>query len=137
MKFLIDNIFLIGLALTSGLMLIWPDIFRHSGGARNISPKEAVLMMNRGHLLVIDVRDSADFVNGHIANAMNVPLSEIPDRLVSITKYKEKPILVNCQSGIRSGKACSVLKKNGFNDVYNLEGGITGWVEAKLPIMKG
>lgn len=135
MKFLMDNILLVGLAVGSGIMLLWPLIRR--GGAREVTPAEAVLLINREHALILDVRNEAEFAGGHIAGAKNIPLAVLASRLAELQQYKEKPLLVNCQGGVRSTNACGVLKKAGFAQIHNLTGGMNAWNEARLPLVKG
>lgn len=138
MKFIADNIMLIGLIIGSGFMLVWPALKKGAGasGASNLNPNQAVMLINRSHAIVIDVRDDAEFATGHITEAKNIPLAQLEDRVKELQKYKDKPILVNCQGGVRSAKACALLAKNEFTAVSNLEGGINAWVAAKLPIVK-
>lgn len=135
MEFILENILLIGLALGSGLMLIWPMLNR-SGAATNLSPSDAVLLINRENALVLDVRDEAEYAAGHITDARNIPLSALDTRFQELNKFKDKPILVNCQAGMRSGKAVAMLHKQGFTKVYNLQGGLNAWQQAKLPVVK-
>lgn len=136
MKFLADNIFLVALAVTSGLMLLWPMLRRGAGGTANVSPAEAVLLINRSNALVLDVREDAEFAAGHIMDATHIPLSQLSARIDELKKFKNKPVLVNCQGGVRSGKACDILRKNEFANVHNLEGGLSAWAQAKLPVVK-
>jgi 3-mercaptopyruvate sulfurtransferase SseA len=56
-------------------------------------------------------------------------------RLVELKKYQNKTILVNCQRGMRSAKACDILRHAEFTQVHNLQGGLTAWIEAKLPVV--
>lgn len=137
MEFLKNNALLIGLALGSGIMLILPMFKKVAGGVPNLGTPEAIALINRQHALVLDVRDDAEFASGHIIDAKHIPLDKLPDRLNELSKYKEKPVLVNCQRGMRSAKACDVLRKAGFTQVHNLQGGLNAWLEAKLPIVKG
>jgi rhodanese-related sulfurtransferase len=135
-KFVVDNIFLIGLAVGSGIMLLWPMLKGGASGARELTPAEAVLLINRENALVLDVRDEMEFAGGHIADARNIPLSQLTERINELTKYKQKPLLVNCLDGVRSGNACGVLKKAGFTSIYNLKGGVNAWNQANLPVVK-
>jgi rhodanese-related sulfurtransferase len=135
-KFILENILLIGLALGSGIMLIWPMLSRGAGAAGNLTPTDAVLLINRENALVVDVRDEAEYAAGHITDARNLPLAQLDDRIGEIRKFKDKPILLNCQAGTRSGKARDVLQKHGFSRIYNLQGGLNAWQQAKLPIVK-
>lgn len=136
MDFIKHNLILIGLALGSGAMLLWPLLQRGTSGAAGVSPNEAVLLINRENAIVLDVRNAAEFSGGHIADARNIPLAELEGRLGELARYKDKPLLVNCQGGVRSANACNVLKKGGFTKVYNLDGGVNAWMQAKLPVIK-
>jgi rhodanese-related sulfurtransferase len=134
-EFILNNLLLVGLAVISGLMLIWP-VLRGNGGAVTVAPAEAVLLINRNNALVLDVRDEAEFAAGHIMGARNIPLARLAERVGEIEKYKERPLLVNCQGGVRSLKACDILRRQGFSQLHSLEGGINAWVAAKLPVVK-
>jgi len=135
-KFLVDNVLLIGLAIGSAVMLILPTLKRGASGVANVSPTEAVMLINRSNAVVIDVRDDAEYAAGHITDAKHIPLAQLQDRIKELHKFKDKPLLVHCQGGVRSAKACELLKKNEFTKVHNLEGGLNAWVQAKLPTVK-
>lgn len=135
MEFIQSNILLIGLALGSGVMLLLPMLKGGAGGVPSLSPAEAVTLINRSHAIVIDVRDDAEFASGHIADAKHIPLSSLPERLNELKKYKDKTVLVNCQRGMRSAKACDILRKAEFTQLHNLQGGLEAWTAAKLPLV--
>lgn len=137
MKFVMENIWWIGLMLGSGAMLLWPMLRGGASGATDVSPAEAVLLINRENALVLDVREEGEFEAGHIPDAKNIPLAKLTERASELRKYQQKPLLVNCQGGVRSANACGQLKKAGFTRIYNLRGGLTAWNEAKLPVAKG
>ncbi len=67
---------------------------------------------------VIDVRSSWEFEDGHVENALNIPLEEIHGRITEINALKG-PFLLYCRSGNRSGMACSILQQSGITEVYN------------------
>jgi rhodanese-related sulfurtransferase len=133
-KFLINNAIYIGLAVGSGLMLLWPMLRR---GAKSVSPSEAVLLINRNQAIVLDVRDDAEFAAGHLQDARHIPLAKLDERLAELQKFREKPVIVHCQSGVRSSKAAATLRKHEFTQVYELDGGVNAWTQAKLPLVKG
>lgn len=135
MEFIQSNILLIGLALGSGMMLLLPMLKGGAGGVPSLSPAEAVTLINRSHALVLDVRDDAEFASGHIADAKHIPLSSLSERLNELKKYKDKTVLVNCQRGMRSAKACDILRKAEFTQLHNLQGGLEAWTAAKLPLV--
>ncbi len=66
---------------------------------------------------IIDVRTKGEFQQGHIKNSVNIPLDKISDNLKKLDK--SKPIITCCASGMRSASARSILKSNGFTQVYN------------------
>ena len=135
MKFVSDNMFLIALAVVSGGMLVWPMLRGGSGGS-SVDTLGATLLMNQQNALVLDVREEAEFAAGHIVNARNVPLGRLSgssDVADTISKKKDRTIVVCCASGNRSAAAVSALKKLGFPNAYNLAGGISAWKQAGLP----
>lgn len=137
MEFIANNVLLIGLALGSAIMLLWPMLKGGAGGVANLEPAEAVLLMNRSDAIVLDVRDDAEFAAGHINEARHIPLAMLNERIKELEKFKDKPILVNCQGGVRSTKACAILRKHAFTRLHNLQGGLNAWTAAKLPVVKG
>ena len=135
-EFIKHNIIFIGLAIGSGFSLLWPMLNRGASGAANINATEAVLLLNRSKPLVLDVRDATEFAAGHIQGAKNIPVAELSGRLKEIEKFKDKPVFVHCQKGIRAKTACGILKAQQFTQLNNLQGGLDTWVEAKLPLVK-
>jgi rhodanese-related sulfurtransferase len=83
---------------------------------------------------IVDVRTAEEFAGGHIANAVNMDVTsdDFDSKIQSLDT--EKPVMVYCKSGGRSAKAASILKEKGFKNVYDLDGGILGWEDAKKPI---
>ena len=136
LAFIKENILLIGLAIGSGFMLLLPLLNRSASGVANLSATEAVLMLNRGKPLILDVRDTAEFAAGHIQGAKNIPVAELATRLKEIEKFKDKPVLVHCQKGLRARTACNILKAQQFSQLNNLDGGLDKWIETKLPLVK-
>lgn len=96
---------------------------------KNISPQEFHDMITKDpKLQVVDVRTPQEFAAGHIKGAQNVDFRS-PDFEKKIAKAvkKRKTVLVYCRSGKRSLNAMNLMVKNGFKDVYNMEGGILAW----------
>lgn len=134
-EFIAKNALWIGLAFGSGIMLLLTSMKRGFGG--NISASDAVLLINRSHAVVLDVRDDTEFNAGHIADARHIPLAQLADRLKELSRFKEKPVLVYCETGARAGKAASILAGGEFKQVRQLQGGVKAWQDAKLPLVKG
>lgn len=135
-EFLKQNIWLIGLAAGSGVMLLLPMLGRSAAGSVLVSATEAVMLMGRNHPLVLDVREPGEFAQGHMQGARNIPLAQLEARLAELQKYRDKPVLVYCQTGARARKACAVLKAGQFTALHQLRGGLQAWLEAKLPVSK-
>lgn len=134
-EFLLDNIALVALFLASGALLVWPDLSVF-GGAQGIGTLEATRLMNQPGALVLDVREPAEYAAGHLPRARHIPLGELGRRVDELAKFKEKPVIVTCRSGARSGAACRTLRKAGFTQVFNLKGGVGAWSQANLPVEK-
>ncbi len=78
---------------------------------------------------LIDVRESNEWKSGHAPGAKHIPLGSLENRLGSIAK--ERPVMVMCQSGMRSAQAAKVLASAGY-EVSNVSGGMTAWKRAGL-----
>jgi phage shock protein E len=100
-----------------------------------IAPAEAAtLIKNTKNLQLIDVRTPGEFADGHVAGAKLIPVQEIENRLSEIDK--QKPVLLYCRSGHRSGSALKILHEHGYAGAKHVEGGIKAWQAAGLPVTK-
>lgn len=97
-----------------------------------ISAEDLQKKRQSGSVQLIDVRNQDEWDAGHIPDAQHIMLGHLPDRLNEIPK--DKDIAVNCQSGKRAAIAASVLQKNGFKNVINLQGGYGDWKKKDLPV---
>lgn len=136
MDFFKQNILLIGLAIGSGLALLWPMLNRSSAGVTVLSVTEAVVLMNRKSALVLDVREADEFAQGHLQGARNIPLSQLDARSKELQKFRDKPVLIVCQRGSRASKAAKLLKAQSFSALSVLKGGMQAWQEANMPTGK-
>jgi len=133
-KFILDHIFVVAIAVISGGALLWPAL---APRGRRASPLQATQLMNRGKATaVIDVRGSDEFTAGHLRDAKHIPLADLNNRIGELDKSKTKTVIVVCQSGNRADKAVRQIKAAGFDDVYALDGGIAAWTAAGLPLTK-
>ncbi len=134
-QFLQDNWMLAALAVVSGAMLVWSFIGGRLSGVEQADTLKATRLYN-DDALILDVREDKEFASGHIPRAKHIPLGQLASRLHEIEKHKGRPVLVTCRSGQRSARACGMLKKAGFETVFNQEGGIIAWERANLPVTK-
>jgi rhodanese-related sulfurtransferase len=132
-EFVRNNLLLIAVAVVSGAMLLWPLVRRGSGGPW-VTTAEATHLINREDASIIDVREPGEYGAGHIIGARNVPLARLQGG--EAPKRKDRPVIVYCDTGERAGKAVGALKKQGFERVVNLTGGLRSWQQAGLPVEK-
>ena len=83
---------------------------------------------------VLDVRETNEFADAHIAGSVLIPLGRLQSRMNELPH--DRPIVCVCRSGSRSGTATRLLAAAGFH-VANLSGGMTGWARAGLPVKRG
>jgi len=92
--------------------------------AGKVAPAQAAELV-RGGALLLDVRSTGEFAGGHLPNAKNVPVQELERRCDDVC-HKQRPIVVYCQSGMRSATAARILRSHGFSDVHDL-GAMARW----------
>lgn len=132
-----NNLALAALWVASGVMLAWPELSRLAGaGGQELGTLEATRLMNQGNVLVLDVRDDAEFAAGHLPRARHIPLKDLSTRVGEIAKFKSKPVLITSKPGPRAAAASRFLKQAGFANVFQLRGGFPAWQQASLPLEK-
>ena len=95
----------------------------------------ATRLLNQDALL-LDVRETNEFEQGRLPNALHIPLSQLAGRIGEVKGKHDLPVIVYCASGRRSRMAGATLAKAGFKDIYHLTGGIAAWRGAGLPVEK-
>lgn len=132
MSFILENIFIIAIAVVAAGMLAWPALSR-TRGSSGVDTLVATQMANQQHAVFVDVRSTEEYAQGHIAQARNVPLDQIEGRAASVLP-KNKPLIVVCANGRAAGRAAAQLQSKGFQNVVTLNGGMQGWLQAGLPV---
>ena len=102
----------------------------------SVNTTQLTQLVNHKDAVLIDTRKAEDYQKGHIVNAINMPLADLVSGNIPIDKYKDKTVIAYCVSGMSSKTACKYLLKAGIKNVCNLTGGINGWINEKLPIVK-
>ena len=124
-------------ALTfSFFLVVFTELRRKAAGMINIEPPEAVALINND-AAVLDLRSAEAYARGHIVNAKNVPFDELAANQEKIDRMKDKPIIAVCDAGMTSTRAVNTLRKQGFDSVYGLKGGMQAWLQASLPVVTG
>ena len=135
MKFILENLYLIVIALVSGGLLLWP-LLKRGGGAASLSPLLATQQINHRNAIVIDVRDEPAFAAGSLTGARNLPFASLEQRVSELVRFKARPAILVCESGQQSARAVSILTGQGFAEAYSLAGGLSAWKQAGLPLVQ-
>lgn len=122
------------LAVTGGLLLQRLGIFDRLRGINTVNVHEAKELISSQGAVVLDVREAEEYAATRIPAARHIPLAQIQARLSELESLRDQPIVVSCRSGSRSARACSVLRRHGFEQVYNLKGGLRAWAGADLSL---
>jgi rhodanese-related sulfurtransferase len=123
-------------ALVIILLLLAQNLMADVGGKWVVDPQRATELLNREEAVVVDIRPMADFSKGHIINSINIPMNGFKNQMKQLEKHKEKPVIIACRSGAQSSAACKLLRGSGFEQVYNLKGGILAWQSRNLPVSR-
>ena len=109
----------LGSFATCGAEMQQPNGYAISGAALSAIEEDNRAKEN---YLVIDVRSADEYAAGHVKHAINIPLGELESRLGEINVYKDKIVVLYCNTGNRSGKALDLLKQKGFSMLMNAPG---------------
>ncbi len=127
------NLALIAILLVSGGLLAVPALRRGRGG---LSAAEATQLINRRNAVVIDLRPATEFAAGHLPSARQIEVAEIGAKIAQVAKNKSTPVLLVCQNGQQSQKAVREVEAAGYAEVHVLEGGVSAWQQAGMPVVK-
>jgi phage shock protein E len=109
-----------------------------AAGPGSIEPKalgDRIAWADRA-LVVLDVRTPAEYAEGHVPGAINIPNGELAARVAELSDAKSRDIVVYCRSGVRAAQALDVLDKAGFKRLFHLQGDYNRWTEEKRPVIK-
>ena len=102
------------------------DMLKGGGSADEISHDDLVAALQAGSVALVDVREPAEFADGHVEGATNLPLSRFDAGLLP----KGKPVVLICRSGGRSAQALAKARGAGLAGVRHYRGGCMGWASA-------
>lgn len=121
--------------LTAALLVLITLLIMHETrkSGPSLSPQQAITMVNSEQGIFLDVRDAATYKQGHIADAVNIPVTKLAARMAELEKYRDKPIVLVCKMGQQSGSAGKQLKAGNFERVYKMKGGMMEWGNLQLP----
>ncbi len=108
-----------------------------AGEVKHVKAKEAAELLAKDEVIVLDVRTSDEFADGHIKGAKNIDFLDDSKFKAETAKLdKDKTYLVHCQAGGRSSKSLKPLQDLGLQNLIHLDDGFAGWQEAGLPVEK-
>ena len=135
-EFVANHPLLVGAFVAIAAALAWSFLRARFQGYQNVDPMDATQLMNHRDAVIVDVREGNELGEGQIRESVHVPLGEIKSGPDKLARHKGRPVIAVCRTGSRSGIAASSLVKSGFEEVYNLRGGIMAWQNAGLPLQK-
>lgn len=119
------------------LAIVYTEVRRLFRGYKAVNPAQLTELVNREDALVLDLRSQADFEKGHVIGAKHLLPSQVEPEGKLLAKAKESPVVLVCATGIVSPAVAEKLVKAGFKRVSVLDGGLTSWQSAGLPLAKG
>ena len=135
LEYLRHHPYLAGGAVVAALAVLIYELRARVDAFAAVSSMEAVRLMNQG-ALVIDLRPREAYDLGHIGEARSVPAGSLESQAESLKKWRDKTVITYCDTGRDGAAAARTLQKSGFSKVFNLEGGLSGWVKDNLPLAK-
>ena len=122
---------LVGILLALIVLFMWNEN-RRAGDS--ISVHQLTYQVNNANALVVDLREPKEFREGHVVDALNIPVAKIAERMGELDKTR--PLVLVDKIGQHSAAAGRSLKEAGFQ-VTPLTGGMSEWTAANLPVVKG
>ena len=135
LEFLSHHPYLAGGAALVALTLAAYEVQQRIHALAALTAVQAVRLMNQG-ALVLDLRPREAFDAGHIGEARHVPAAELAAQADALKKWRDKPVIAYDDTGAGGPGAVRTLNALGFNKVFNLQGGVKGWVKDNLPLSK-
>ena len=116
------------------VVVIWETRVRAHGESA-ISSQDLIRLMNQG-ALVLDIRKAEEFAAGHVNGAKHLDSDKILNAGETHKRFKDKPVVVICDSGSLAAAAVRQLTHQGFTKAFTLRGGFSGWRAENLPVAK-
>ena len=135
-KFLIfigEN-FMAVLLLVSLIAILF--FYERKKGGTKVDASELTRLINKEEPYVFDLRSSSEFDSGTISGAINIQVSDLVKGNAQFKAKEEDKIILICKTGSNSNTAASNLKKEGYTNVSVLSGGMMGWVQGCMPLVK-
>jgi rhodanese-related sulfurtransferase len=135
LEYLQNHPLLAGSVVVLAIALLVYELLHQKQGYSGVQPQEAIRLMNQG-ATVFDLRDPAAYAQGHITGAKPLTADQLANPAESLKKYREKMLIVYCDSGSSASAAVRKLHAAGFTKVFNLRGGLNAWRADSLPLVR-
>jgi rhodanese-related sulfurtransferase len=123
-------------AVVMALIVLTYETRLRAHGLMAASPQDVIRLMNQ-NALVLDIRSPESFAAGHLSGAKHATAEQLAKAADAFRKYRDKPVVLCCDSGSLSASAVRSLTGQGFTKVCSLRGGIAAWRSDNLPLAKG
>ncbi len=131
-EFITNHPLLVGAFVGLLSLLLWTSLRTLS--RKGLTAAQSVQLLNREEGVPVDIRGEANYRAGHIINAVRLDPAQFEADVRKLEKYKDKPLLVYCESGVKSAGAVTRLRAAGFARVHELQGGLAAWRAENFPL---
>lgn len=111
----------------------WLKIYYRWRGVQDVDTATAHALQHTGGVPVLDVREPFEFEAAHIEGVTLIPLGQLAHRAGELAHLQQDTLLIICRGGVRSAKACLILRQLGFVAPRNVAGGMNDWKRRQLP----
>ena len=118
------------------ILLIGYEIFLATSNIQEVSPQQALQLINHQEALLLDCRNLEAYRSGHILNAMHIDAKELVKKVMSLKKYQSKPIILIVSLDQDKKNLVQLLTSGGFSQVMILNQGLDRWKAENLPLVK-
>jgi rhodanese-related sulfurtransferase len=122
-------------AVAAAIAVLINELRLRAASFAALAPQDVIRLMNQGATL-LDMRAQQAYREGHISGARHFDAGQLPNASDTLKKYKERNLIVYCDSGSSAAAAVRALMKQGFTKVFNLRGGIAAWRAENLPLAR-
>jgi rhodanese-related sulfurtransferase len=126
---------LVGAVVLAAVVVLTYEARARTSSFASITSQDLIRLMNQG-ALVLDIRKPEEFQQGHVNGAKHLPADQILTAGDSFKRFKDKPVVVYCDSGSLAAAAVRQLNQQGFTKAFTLRGGFSGWRAENLPVAK-
>ena len=135
-EFIANHLFLVSLFIGLLSLLLWNLFGTAVSGLTEVSAAEATRLLNHEKGVMLDVRPEKQYSEGHVLNAINMPLDKLANQAETLKKYREQPIILFSGVAPEAVRVARALKQQGFSRLYTLKGGAQAWRNANLPLLR-